>query len=99
MSYAAEPCDWSAGAHRVTTVLGGVTASQPRPNSSNVGGVSTGQGGHNSSIIINIALRLSDAIWLLKCMANKWTWLSSHLNNLSGNGGSHVVSATDRRRT
>ena len=45
----AELCDWSAGAQGVKTMLGGATAGQAPHNSSNVGVVTTGQLGNNSS--------------------------------------------------
>ena len=40
----AEPCDWSAGAHGVTTMLG--VSLRVRWDTSNVGGVTAGQVGH-----------------------------------------------------
>ena len=43
-----EPCDWTAGAHGVTTMLG-VSLRASAHNSSNVGGVTAGQVRHNSS--------------------------------------------------
>ena len=39
-----EPCDWSGGAHSVTTMVG-VPLQAARHNSSNVGGVTAGKVG------------------------------------------------------
>ena len=47
-----EPCDWSGGAHSVTTMLG-VSLRAERHNSSNVGDVTVGKVRHNSSIFNN----------------------------------------------
>ena len=43
-------CDWSAGAHGVTTMLGGVTVGQAPHNSSNVRCVTAGNVRHNCSM-------------------------------------------------
>ena len=43
-----EPCDWSGDAYSVTTMLG-MSLRAVRHNSSNVGGVTAGMMGHNSS--------------------------------------------------
>ena len=50
-----EPCDWCTWRHNS---FGGVTAGQPRPNSSNVGGVTTCQVGHNSLVLLMLIILL-----------------------------------------